>query len=370
MASTVLIGPGKAGKSTVARLLSEQTGLPRRNTADINFDNYLSAGYDKQKGQQIWTEQGEHAANDYVRPFYALAVRDLLAQPGDAIYDLESEYVALADPALLAQLINDLKLFSQVVLLMPSPDLEESVRVLRGRESSTLEANIKVNDFFLQHPSNRLLAKKIFYTAGHTPAETADEILASMDLNLPEPVILIGPMFTGKSTLASLLSRKLNRTQAPLDALRVDYYKEIGFDVDAAHEVYKKEGFFGYFLYCQPYHAHSVERVLADFPEGIIDFGAGHSVYADEALLERMRAVLAPYHNVILILPSPDLDEARRILRQRFTAGMTEFYDLHEEFTRTGDFEKVAKQTVYTEGKTPEQTVAEILALVNSGNLT
>ncbi|MBN9389191.1 MAG: hypothetical protein J0I20_14275 [Chloroflexi bacterium] len=370
MSSIVLIGPAKAGKSTLARLLSEQTGLPRRNSSDINFDNYLSAGYDKQKGEQIWTERGEHAANDYMRPFYAQAVRDLLAEPGDAIYDLESEFVAFGDPALLTQLIAALKPFSQVVLLMPSPDLEESVRVLRARESRNLEANIKVNDFFLQHYSNRLLSKRIFYTAGHTPAETAAEILTSMDLTLPEPVILIGPMFAGKSTLASLLSRKLNRTQAPLDALRYDYYKEIGFDADAADEVYKKEGFFGYFLYCQLYHAHSVERVLADFPEGIIDFGAGHSVYADETLLERVRAVLAPYHNVILILPSPDFGEASRILRQRFTAGMTEFYDLHEEFTRSGDFEKVAKQVVYTEGKTPEQTAAEILALTSSDNLT
>lgn len=370
MPSIVLIGPSRSGKSTVSQFLSEKTGLPRRRTVDVNFDKYVSAGYNKQKGEQIWTEQGEHAVNDYMRPFYALAVNDLLAEPGDAIYDLESEYVAFNDPVLLGQLIADLKPFSLVVLLMPSPDVEESTRILRARESANLEANIKVNDYFLQHPSNRLLARGTFYTSGHSPAETADEILASMDLTLPEPVILIGPMFAGKSTLASLLSRKLDRTQAPLDALRYDYYKEIGYDAEAADEVYKKEGFMGYFLYSQPYHAHSVERVLDDYPRGIIDFGAGHSVYPDKALFERVRAVLAPYHNVILLLPSPEFEESSRILSERFRAGMNEYYDLHEEFTRSGDFKKVAKQIVYTDGKTPEQTAAEILALTAPNNLT
>lgn len=369
MPSIVLIGPSKAGKSTVARLLSEQTGLPRRSTAEINLDNYAAIGYDKKKGEQIWTEQGERAGNEYMRPFNAQAVHDLLAQPGDAIYDLESEYVALGEPALVEQLATDLQPFENVVLLMPSPNLEASLPILRQREATNLESNSKVNDFFLQHPSNQLLAKKVFYTAGHTPEETADEIIANMDLSLPEPIVLIGPMFTGKSTVGSLLSRKLNRDQAPLDALRWDYYKEIGYDNDAAGEVYKKYGFMGYFLYCQPYHAHSVERVLADYPDSIIDFGAGHSVYPDEALLARVRAVLAPYHNVILILPSPEFNEASQILRQRFNSIMNAFYDLHEEFNRSGVFEKMAKQTVYTEGKTPEQTAAEILALANSSRV-
>ncbi len=119
----------------------------------------------------------------------------------------------------------------------------------------------------------------------------------------------------------------------------------------------------GYFLYCQPYHAHSVERVLADYPNSVIDFGAGSSVYPDKALLARVRSVLAPYHNVILILPSPEFNEASQLLRQRFNSIMNEFYDLHEELTRSGVFEKLAKQTVYTEDKTPEQTAAEILNL-------
>lgn len=365
MPTIVLIGPAKAGKTTVARLLSEQTGLPRRSAALIKFEDYAGQGFDENKSEQIWTDRKDRAYYEYMQPFYALGVRDLLAQPGEAIIDLDSEYVAFEDARLLEQLQTQLQSFANVVLLLPVPQLEESITILRQREMANLASNTLVNDFFLEHPSNQMLAKKIVYTGGKTPEETSEEVIAQLDLRKPEPIILIGPMFVGKSTLGSLLSRKLNRNQAPLDILRWDYYKEIGYDNEAAGVVYAKDGFFGFFLYSQPFHAHSVERVLADYPDSIIDFGAGHSVYPDPVLLERVRNVLAPYSNIILILPSPDLTEARQILRQRFGEIMSGFFDLHEGFTRSGAFEKLAKHIIYNEDKTPEQVAAEILAQVS-----
>jgi adenylate kinase family enzyme len=363
MPSIVLIGPSKAGKSTVTRLLSEQTGLPWRSTHQINFDEYTEQGFDSNKSEQIWTEQGEQAHYQYLIPFYIYAVKQLLSQPGEAIIDLESEYVAFEDPALLNQVKEALQTFATVILLMPSPVLEESVRILRNREAANLDENFKINDFFIEQPSNQTLAKHTFYTKGKTPEQTSEEILARLDLSKPEPVVLIGPMFTGKSILGLLLSRKLNREQCPLDILRWDYYKEIGYDDEAARKIYLQDGFFGMFLYWQPYHAHAVERVLTEYPNGIIDFGAGHSVYPDLSLLTRVQKTLAPYSNVILILPSPDPAESMEILRKRFLDLMSRYYDLHEGFTRSGAFEKVAKQTIYTEGKTPEQVATEIIRL-------
>ena len=364
MPSIVLIGPAKAGKTSVAKILSEQTGLPRRSAAEVKFENYTGLGYDPRESERIWTEQGERASYEYMLPFYLQAVTDMLAEPGEAIYDLDSEFVAYDNAGLLDHLQAQLTPFEHVVLLLPTPMLEESIKILRQREMANLESNNAVNDYFLEHPSNQTLAKKIVYTAGKTAEQTAEEVLAQLDLTGPQPIVLIGPMFTGKSTIGSLLSRKLNRNQAPLDVLRWDYYKEIGYDDEKAGEIYKKDKFFGLFLYSQPYHAHAIERVLADYPDSIIDFGAGHSVYPDPALLERVRQVLLPYPNIILILPSPDLAEAKQILRKRFTGIMGEFYDLHEGFTRNGSFQRLAKQTIYNEDKTPEQVAAEILAQV------
>lgn len=361
MPSIILIGPTKAGKTAVAKLLSEETGLLRRSVHDIHFEDYAGQGYDQKKASDIWTEQGDQGYERYMQPFYLLAVRSLLTKPGAAIIDLESEYVAQTEADLLAQLKADFQPFPQVVLLLPSPDLEESVKILRQREMADMDSVGGMNDFFVDHPSNQVLAKQTFYTNGKTPDQTAEEIIAQMDLSQPGPIILIGPWGAGKSTVGLLLSRKLAREQVSLDMVRWDYYKEIGYDNDRAGQIHSKEGFQGLYYYWQPFHAHAVERVVADYPDRIIDFGAGHSVYADPALLERVKTTLAPYPNVILLLPSPDPAESRQILKQRGLDLLNTYFDLHESFTRSGAFEELAKQTVYTEGKTPAQVAAEIL---------
>ncbi len=159
-----------------------------------------------------------------MQPFYALAIHSLLTQPGEAIIDLESEYVAFEDAALLAKLKADFQPFPQVVLLLPSPDVEESARVLRQREMAEMDSVETMNAFFVDHPSNQALAKHTFYTNGKTPEQTSDEIIARLDLSEPQPIILIGPMGAGKSTLGLLLSRKLDgrRSTSRMPAL-LDY---------------------------------------------------------------------------------------------------------------------------------------------------
>ncbi len=366
MPSIVLIGPSMVGKTTVARLLSEQTGVPLCSTSQINFDDYTELGYDKNKSSDIYNEQGEQGYHNYMVTFYAQIVQRFLAQAGEAIFDLESEYVAFEDANLLVQLKESLEPFVNVILLLPSPQLEDSAQILRQRETSRFHANYEINDLFVEHLSNQVLAKKTFYTADKTPEQTFEEIIAHLDLSKQQPIILIGPMFTGKSTLGTLLAKRLNRSQASLDMLRWGYYKEIGYDEAVAGKIYKKDGFHGLYLYSQPYHAHSVERILADYPDSIIDFGAGHSVYVDPALLERVRAFLDPYNNVVLLLPSADSTESKRILKQRSFEAMKDYFDLHESFTRNGSFGQVAKQTIYTEDKTPEQVAKEILTQVSA----
>ena len=74
----------------------------------------------------------------------------------------------------------------------------------------------------------------------------------------------------------------------------------------------------GLLNYWKPFEAQAVEPALTDY-QGVIDFGAGHSVYEDETLLARVQKALAPYPNVILLLPSPDLDESVAIVNARFS---------------------------------------------------
>ena len=130
-------------------------------------------------------------------------------------------------------------------------------------------------------------------------------------------VILIGPMGVGKSTQGKLLAAALGLPQCSMDAVRWNYYREVGFDDERQREIREKEGFGGVYRYWKPFEAHAVERLLADHHDCVIDFGAGHSVFEDAELFVRVQKALSPYPNVVLLLPSPDPEESIRVLHAR-----------------------------------------------------
>ncbi len=123
-----------------------------------------------------------------------------------------------------------------------------------------------------------------------------------------------------------------------------------------------EDGFPGVIIYWKPFEVHAVERLLADHPcDAVLDFGAGHSVYADPAQFARVQAALAACPNVVLLLPSPDLDESVRISKER--QGHQTWYenDFDELFVKHPSNQTLAKHVVYTQGKTPDQTRDDIL---------
>jgi shikimate kinase len=182
---------------------------------------------------------------------------------------------------------------------------------------------------------------------------------------LGKEIILIGPMRSGKSTQAKLLAEALGLPRCSMDEVRWGYYREIGYDHEKQREIGEKEGFGGIYRYWKPFEAHAVERVLAEHPDCVIDFGAGHSVFEDDTLFERVRKALAPYPNVVLLLPSPDLEESIEILRDRNSGSPRPGQsDLNSHFVRHHSNFDLAKIFIYTKGKTPEETRDSILAAI------
>ncbi|HCK65322.1 MAG TPA: shikimate kinase [Anaerolineae bacterium] len=177
-------------------------------------------------------------------------------------------------------------------------------------------------------------------------------------------IILIGPIGTGKSTVAELLSKRLNLPQFSMDDVRFDYYKEIGYDEEYANRKRQEEGLWAVYPYWKPFEAYAVERILIDHSNCIIDFGAGHSVYEDENLFERVQTALSAYPNVILLLPSADPDESVSILNEREEFLREMKPNINEHFIKHPSNHKLAKFIVYTKEKTPQETCDEILKLV------
>ncbi|WP_420631738.1 shikimate kinase [Candidatus Leptofilum sp.] len=191
-------------------------------------------------------------------------------------------------------------------------------------------------------------------------------------------IILIGPISAGKSSVATLLVEALGCPRISVDDVRWGYYEEIGYDNALAGEIRQSQGITGLLEYWKPFEAHTVVRILADHDAGVIDFGAGHSVYNDEDLFKRVQMALAPYPFVILLLPSPDKNESVAILNGRFVEMLAsegveannELLQLNEQFVRHPSNYLLAKHTVYTKDKTPDETCAEIKQWLTSQGYT
>ncbi|MEP6985597.1 MAG: AAA family ATPase [Chloroflexota bacterium] len=179
-------------------------------------------------------------------------------------------------------------------------------------------------------------------------------------------IILIGPMGAGKTTVGRLLSERLGLKNVSLDEIRQPYYDEAGYDNDTAKQIHSERGMAGILSYWKPFETHSVERVLQDYENCMIDFGAGHSVYDDEVLFKRVKKALDPYPNVVLLLPSANTEEAIRNLNMRIPpdvpAEIIPWYkEMNAYFVKHHANADLAKITVYTQDRTPDETCDEII---------
>lgn len=187
-------------------------------------------------------------------------------------------------------------------------------------------------------------------------------------------VILIGPLAAGKTTVAKLLGVALGMPVVELDDLRWGYYAEIGYDPERAEQLRREGGLSARGAYWKPFEAYGVERLLQDYPAGyVLPLGAGNTVYDDPAHFERVQAALAPYPRVVFLTPSPDAETSLRYLGERFRAlvpdcppdVLAQVDAVNRRFVEHPANARLAKYTVYTAGKTPEQTRDDVLVALN-----
>lgn len=184
-------------------------------------------------------------------------------------------------------------------------------------------------------------------------------------------IALIGPMSAGKSTIAKILAERLKRARIEADEHRWDYYEEIGYDHAKVKNIMEKGGgYLDMFAYWKPFEAHLVERILEDYPGAVIDFGAGHSVYEDTELFNRVDKALAHCAHVILLLPSEDGEASLAILNERLSELLMreigqvppETLEANRQFLEHPSNERLASSIFYSDGKTPQELAEEIIA--------
>lgn len=123
-----------------------------------------------------------------------------------------------------------------------------------------------------------------------------------------ESIILIGPSGAGKSTVAEELRKKTGMQRLCLDRI-ANRARDTGF----MRKFKNADEFNSYMI------SETLERAKKDGSYGIVDFGAGHSVYDDREIFERVKSMLKPFKNIVLLLPDKDEEKSLDIMKSRAT---------------------------------------------------
>ena len=167
-----------------------------------------------------------------------------------------------------------------------------------------------------------------------------------------DSIILIGPMGTGKSTIAKLLAEKIEGgSRIPLDSK------------GQLEELYKQKKLYRNFKNFEFVLTGTVLSTL-NRPY-VIDFGAGHSIYEDTEVRSKMQEICSNFKNIILLLPTKEKEANRKILleRRNIEEGSNKDKD-NWHFISAPDNYELATNIIYEDGKTPEEIADEILQIV------
>lgn len=171
-------------------------------------------------------------------------------------------------------------------------------------------------------------------------------------------IVLIGPFDVGKTTLGRLVGAEIGMPMISLDDVCYDYYKEIGWSGDEARRIYEEDGADSFKEYTESFEPYGVEQILLRSRGFVIDLGGGQTVPDNPNYFRRIQDALAPYRNVVLLLPSRDPDECVRVLKTRRSTGSP---DYPEYLIQSPCYRASAKHTIYTETMSPEQVRDEVL---------
>lgn len=166
-----------------------------------------------------------------------------------------------------------------------------------------------------------------------------------------ESIILIGPSGAGKSTVAEELRQITNMPRLCLDKIANNA---------------KHNGIMNRFKNADEFNFYMISEVLKKVKEdnsyGIVDFGAGHSIYEDREIFEKVKAMLQPFKNIILLLPSQNKTEALSIMEQRATGDTRD----NRRFIESPCNKELATMTIYGNGRQPLEIAEEILSRIKN----
>jgi hypothetical protein len=174
----LFIGPIRAGKSTRARLVASQLKFPHISLDDVRWNYYREIGYDDELAKQIRAHGGFLALIFYRMLFDAYSVEKVLDGYPKAVIDFGAGVGPFENQIQIKQIQSLFEPIPNIFLLLPSPDIDETLQILRQRDiNPPADLKFDINAHFLRHPGYRLLAKYIIYTQNKTPEQSCIEVI-------------------------------------------------------------------------------------------------------------------------------------------------------------------------------------------------
>ncbi|WP_051432710.1 shikimate kinase [Promicromonospora kroppenstedtii] len=187
----ILVGPLAAGKSTLGALVAERLGHAFVDIDDIAWSYCAEVGWSLGRLLERDDAVGWAAAEREWEPARAHAVQRAVAEHPDAVIALGAGYTSFTDPAWAEEVRRTLAPVPDVIHLLPSPDPERSVTVLRERAISARGKDwiIEGRDWiaaWVADPLAAEVAAATVFTDGAVPAESADQLVALRECLLAE----------------------------------------------------------------------------------------------------------------------------------------------------------------------------------------
>jgi hypothetical protein len=124
---------------------------------------------------------------------------------------------------------------------------------------------------------------------------------------MPDSIVLLGAWGAGKSTVGRLLGESLQMPVCDLPTKAGEYREAAGYD---SGKLSQQEGIEAILRYLLPFEVLTLERGLRDHPHSVIEAGALQTAQDQPELALRFKAALVRFANVVLLQPTPDIDES------------------------------------------------------------
>jgi shikimate kinase len=184
----VLIGPVCVGKTTLLPLVARRLDRPGVDLDEVAEAYYDEVGHGRGRLNEIGAARGDLGAYLWWQEGHPHAVRRVLEDYPDAVVALGAGHTTYSDAKLFEQ-VSALLASRHTILLLPGPDNETSVSVLRERAvrlngMDWVMNGVDILEQWVAGEQNRLLASEIVYTSDRSPEDVADAIVESL-IGLP-----------------------------------------------------------------------------------------------------------------------------------------------------------------------------------------